>query len=178
MSVLRLVPIYCGSQVDMLASLASRLEQTFGLHPVQHPPGFDPEQAYESSRGQYNSRVLLDLLRRELPGGEGRVLGVTSIDLFIPVLTFVFGEAQLSGRAAVVSTHRLDPTHYGLPADRDALFERLCKESIHELGHTFRLLHCADDRCVMTSSMYVDGIDIKGSRLCDGCLQLLRAANG
>ena len=34
-------------------------------------------------------------------GPPGKVLAVTDQDLFIPILTFVFGEAQLNGRAAV-----------------------------------------------------------------------------
>jgi archaemetzincin len=175
MGNLRLVPIFCGSKAELLSPLAGRIENVFGLRVEQHPPGFDPELAYDASRGQYNSRVLLDLLRRDLGDGSGRVLGVTAVDLFIPVLTFVFGEAQLDGPAAVVSMHRLDPAQYGLPDDRRLMFERLCKEAIHELGHTYRLLHCSEDGCVMTSSMFVDSIDVKQARFCSRCLPLLRS---
>ena len=69
------------------------------------------------------------------------MLGVTDRDLFIPILTYVFGEAQLGGRAAVVSTARLveDVELFG----PQLLVERLAKEAVHEVGHAFGLLHCA-----------------------------------
>ena len=99
---------------------------------------------------------------------------MAGVDLFIPVLTYVFGEAQLAGRAAVVSTHRLDCQLYGLPANRKLLLQRLRKEAIHELGHTYNLLHCHQHPCVMMSSTYVEGIDLKSDRFCDRCLDQLR----
>lgn len=167
--VLHLVPIYCGDRTALLEPLAEHLEATFHVDVQQHPPGFDPEQAWDDSRGQYNSRVLLAQLLKEGRHREGSMLGVTGVDLFIPVLTFVFGEAQLSGRAALVSTHRLDNVLYGLPPDPDLLFERLVKEAVHELGHTRGLRHCADGRCVMASSTYVEQIDLKTARFCDSC---------
>lgn len=171
-AVLRLVPLYCGERSALLAPLGERLERLLPLTVEQHPPGFDPELAYDPSRGQYNSRILLaQLLRDER---ADRVLGVAGVDLFIPVLSFVFGEAQLDGRAAVVSTQRLDNALYGLATDPGLLFERLVKEAVHELGHTFNLLHCADGRCVMASSTYVEQIDLKGERFCDRCLDALR----
>lgn len=173
MPVLRLVPFYCGTGTDLTARLADRLATTFGIRVEQRPPSFDPEIAFDASRGQYNSRVLLAQLLRHAPDDSTRVLGVTGLDLFIPVLTYVFGEAQLGGRVAVVSTHRLDNALYGLPAEQDLLFERLVKESIHELGHTFNLVHCHDSACVMTSSMQVDGVDIKSDRFCSRCQAVL-----
>ena len=92
------------------------------------------------------------------------------------MLTYVFGEAQLDGRAAVVSTFRLDNQIYGLPANRNVLFDRLCKEAVHELGHTYNLVHCHRHPCVMMSSTYVDGIDLKSDRFCDDCRDAIRCA--
>jgi archaemetzincin len=158
----------------MLGPLGEELRRVFGVNVEQRYPRFDPELAYDSSRGQYNSRLLLAALLAEAPSGTGRILGVTSVDLFIPVLTWVFGEAQLDGAAAIVSFHRLDNEIYGLPASEDLLFERLRKEAIHELGHTYNLVHCHDDRCVMSSSTYVDGVDIKSARFCAECTRILR----
>lgn len=173
MNVLRLVPIYCSDRSDLLAPLAGRLTEVFGLAVEERLPGFDPEVAYDPSRGQYNSRVFLAELLRTTPPRASRVLGVTTVDLFIPVLTYVFGEAQLDGRAAVVSLHRLDNEVYGLPPDPDLLFERLVKEAVHELGHTYNLVHCHQDRCVMASSTFVDGIDLKSYRFCGRCSRAL-----
>jgi archaemetzincin len=103
-----------------------------------------------------------------------RILAVTSVDLFIPVLTYVFGEAQLGGPAAVVSTNRLRSEKYGLPPDPETLISRLEKEAVHELGHTFGLFHCSEPACVMHASTYVEEIDPKEASFCATCLQALR----
>jgi archaemetzincin len=176
--VLRLVPFYCGAVTDLMARLADRLSLSFDVRVEEHPPSFDPEIAFDASRGQYNSRVLLAQLLHHTPDDGTRVLGVTGLDLFIPVLTYVFGEAQLGGRVAVVSTHRLDNKIYGLPSEPELLFERLVKEAIHELGHTYNLVHCHDTDCVMTSSMQVDGVDIKSDRFCSRCKSEIRYNGG
>jgi archaemetzincin len=104
-----------------------------------------------------------------LPGDAERVLGVTNVDLFIPVLTFVFGEAQLGGPAGVVSFFRLDNRFYGLPENGELLLARLVKECVHEVGHTYGLLHCPDPDCVMRSSTYVEQIDLKQASFCIEC---------
>ena len=174
MGVLHLVPIYCGNSRDLVAPLAAKLASVFRLRVEQHPPSFDPELAFDSARGQYNSRLLLAQLLNQQPTGAMRVLGVAGVDLFIPVLTYVFGEAPLDGRAAVVSTYRLDNQIYGLPPNRDLLFQRLVKEAVHELGHTYNLVHCHRPPCVMLSSPYVEGIDQKSDWFCEDCLRGLR----
>lgn len=172
--VIWLIAFYCGAHRGLLDTLAAKLTEVFKVPVRRHPPNFDPEVAFDESRGRYNSRILLARLLEQAPPGASRILGVTGVDLFIPVLTFVFGEAQLDGRAAVVSSHRLDNESYGLPADPDLLLQRLQKEAIHELGHTYNLLHCSDSQCVMASSMQVELIDIKSSRFCGKCLRALR----
>lgn len=173
-AIVRLVPILCGNARDLLPPLGEVLDNLFDLRIELQPPSFDPELAFDSSRGQYNSRILLAELLREAGAGATRILGVAGVDLFIPVLTYVFGEAQLGGQAAVVSTHRLDSQLYGLPPDPLLLLQRLRKEVIHELGHTFNLLHCHQHPCVMMSSTYVEGIDLKSDHFCDRCLEQLR----
>ena len=172
---LLLVPIFCGDRSGLIAPLAAELADVFHLEVEVRRPSFDPELAFDATRGQYDSRVLLARLLEEPAGGAVRVLGVTNVDLFIPVLTFVFGEAQLGGRAALVSAYRLDNRLYGLPANPHLLFERLSKEAVHELGHTFGLVHCLDGRCVMAASTYAEDIDLKGDRFCDRCQALLAA---
>jgi archaemetzincin len=173
--MLALIPFYCGARTALLPPLASELESCFGLRVEQTAPAFDPERCYDASRGQFNSRTLLGLLLEHHPGPE-KLLAVTDVDLFIPVLTFVFGEAQLGGRAAIVSSHRLAPERYGLQPDLALLRTRLVREAIHELGHTFALVHCRDTRCVMASSPQVEGIDLKSSRFCQRCRARLSTA--
>lgn len=177
MGILRLVPILCGNARDLLPPLVEALDNYFDLQIDLQSPSFDPELAFDSSRGQYNSQILLAELLRETGPEATRILGVAGVDLFIPVLTYVFGEAQLDGRAAVVSTHRLDCQLYGLPPNRSLLLQRLRKEVVHELGHTYNLLHCHQHPCVMMSSTYVEGIDLKSDRFCDRCLAQLRRAS-
>ncbi|MGA2599921.1 MAG: hypothetical protein ABSH09_23365 [Bryobacteraceae bacterium] len=92
------------------------------------------------------------------------MLGVASVDLFVPVLTFVFGEAQLEGNCAVVSHYRLAE-----PGRPELLMERLTKEAAHELGHTFGLRHCHDWNCVMSSSHAVERLDVKSADFCARC---------
>lgn len=128
------------------------------------------DRVYDFSRAQYNSTQLLtELLRRS--DGISKILGITSVDLFVPVLTYVFGEAQLNGTVAVMSTYRLDDSIYGLPPDNIKFFERSLKEAVHELGHTFGLLHCEHYDCAMHSSTTVDDIDVKGATLCHECMR-------
>ncbi len=115
---------------------------------------------------------MLEWLLREGPA-EGRVLGMTDVDLFIPILTFVFGEAQLDGRAAVVSTARLvEP----VLVDRRVLWERLAKEAVHELGHALGLTHCSRPECAMSRSAGLRDVDRKGGQLCADCRTLLAQA--
>lgn len=135
-----------------------------------------PGQTYDAARRQHSSRVMLAWLSEQLeaagPGGQGsrgpdspdRLLGVTDVDLFIPVLTFVFGEAQLGGRAAVMSLARLTEA-----ADSSRLASRAVKEAVHELGHTFGLVHCPSAACVMSRSPGLTAVDLKGDRLCADC---------
>lgn len=174
--VLQLVPFFLGSQGELLLGVEERIARVFDLEVVVHPPGFDPELAFDDSRGQYNSRMLLALLLRDLRPGCARILGVTGVDLFIPVLTFVFGEAQLDGRAAVVSCHRLANEPYGLPPDPPLLARRLNKEALHELGHNYGLLHCHRGSCVMASSTYVEEIDLKPDHFCERCQAQIASA--
>jgi archaemetzincin len=123
-----------------------------------------PAGTLDPRRQQHSSARLLEWLLAAQP--QGRVLGVTDVDLFIPVLTFVFGEAQLGGRAAVVSTARLLE---GAPRDPRVLVERLAKEAVHEIGHALGLTHCADIVCAMSRSASVRDVDRKSGVLCRDC---------
>jgi archaemetzincin len=169
MGTIQVVPLPGSSDRD-LPRLAARLHEVFHCPVALAPPWRDIDFALDVARTQYSSRAILAaLLGRRDSDGE-RILGVTGLDLFVPVLTFVFGEAQLDGRAAVVSTCRLAADFYGLPPNELRLLERLEKEAVHELGHTYGLLHCPDDRCVMRSSTYVEELDMKEVHFCDDCM--------
>jgi archaemetzincin len=149
--------------------LRRQLEARFHTKVTSSQCGFGTGAFFNVNRNQYSSSAIVERLEKELPPSASRVLALTGLDLYIPVLTFVFGEARLNGRCAVVSSYRLDNTFYGLPANRVLLQERILKEAIHELGHTFGLLHCQNPECVMKSSTYVEEIDLKTSQFCNLC---------
>lgn len=168
MNCVWLVPIGSVPQ-DLLefvcAHLPSQLPAPCELLPTQPVPAY----AFNAERQQYASTEILARLAASVTPFAWRVLGVTSLDLYIPILTFVFGEAQLDGNCAVVSSHRLRQEVYGLPPDQKLLQERLLKEAVHELGHTSGLAHCPDRNCVMASSHSVEWIDVKTASFCSTC---------
>jgi archaemetzincin len=130
-------------------------------------PGVD--FTLDAQRQQYSSTAVLEMVARLCPPDAAKLIAVTSRDLFIPVLTFVFGHAQLSGRAAVVSLARLRQEFYGLEPNREVFLARASKEALHETGHTFGLAHCADTRCAMSLSTGVQQIDRKSAEFCAMC---------
>lgn len=131
---------------------------------------FLPErQERQHDHQQYHSTRMLELLEK-VPAGSGALkLGLTELDLCLPIFTFVFGEAVLGGDRALVSLHRLHQRFYGLPEDSDLLLKRAEKECLHELGHTAGLIHCNDYSCVMHFSNSVEQVDIKEASFCDPC---------
>lgn len=134
---------------------------------------FDPETAFDQQRHQYSSTSLLAMLLDEVPDSTDKIVAITDGDLFVPILTFVFGEAQLDGNVAIASTYRLRDQFYGLPDDPDLTIDRLEKEVVHELGHAYGLKHCGDYRCVMHPATSVEDIDLKNVDLCASCKRSL-----
>jgi archaemetzincin len=165
---------------SLMEGLCAPVQQAFDVVVTMKHAAVPIERFYDQTRAQYNSTAILQWLHRpppdqfpQVPASDCRTLAVISYDLFIPILTFVFGEAELGGRTAVVSYNRLQNERYGLPSDKHLLLERLRKESIHELGHAFGLVHCHTHECVMHTSTYVEDIDLKSDRFCGACDEAL-----
>ncbi len=170
MSSIHLVPV--GSPDGaVLERLRRGLQDALRVSCEVLPAGLDPAPFLHAQRQQYHSTQILAALAGFRQNGGWRLLGVTSVDLYMPILTFVFGEAQLTGQCCVVSAKRLAQEFYGLPADPELFADRLLKESVHEIGHTLGLTHCQDYGCVMAASHSVEWIDIKGSFFCQACHQ-------
>lgn len=139
------------------------------------PPLSIPGAAYDLKRAQYQSAEIMKTLAQHVPHDAARVLGVTGVDLATPMLSFLFGQAQLDGPVAVVSLCRLRQDFYGLPADESLLRERTVKEVLHELGHTFGLVHCLEPECAMSLATHIELVDAKAERYCANCgLYLVR----
>jgi archaemetzincin len=159
--------------VSDLDHISHTVQRIFRL-PVEVTKGkLNIDRAFDSSRRQYNSTALISHILASARCDGKKILGFVDVDLFIPVLTFVFGEAQFTGCAAVVSSFRLTNQFYGLESDTILLRERVEKEIVHELGHTFGLYHCKQFECVMRSSTYVEEIDLKNIELCAACNEKL-----
>jgi archaemetzincin len=167
-SCIQLLPFGQMPGVD-LDPISAGLENEFGLPCEVLNAESDLSYAFNSSRQQYSStEILARMSHRPIPPGS-RLLGIASVDLYIPILTFVFGEAQFDGACAVVSLHRLRPEFYGLSSDHESVQTRILKEAVHELGHTVALAHCDNYACVMAASHSVERIDLKSIHFCSGC---------
>lgn len=166
-----------GAESDVLQSVCVALEKTFGVAVNVREQVVSIDQFYDERRGQYNSTEILNHLnylgepghRGNSSSGRHHVVGVTPHDLFIQILTYVFGEAALGGRVAVVSYHRFHNELYGLPPDRPLVLERARKVAIHEVGHSLGLIHCSMQSCVMHAASYVEDLDLKGAEFCPLC---------
>ena len=138
--------------------------------PIRRLPSLDiPETAYDAKRRQYQSVAIMKMLAQFAPRDASRILGVTDVDLAIPMLSFLFGQAQFEGPVAVVSLCRLHQEFYGLPAQEDLLRERTVKEVLHELGHTFGLVHCSKPTCAMSLATHIALVDAKAEQYCARC---------
>jgi archaemetzincin len=154
---------------ELLDYLSMALPEGIGGACTVSRRALDPRDAFDPRRRQFHSTRLLSLLSA-LPSEQGaRTLGVADVDLFIPILTFVFGEAQLGGTSAVISAARLRQGFYGLPEDGGLFYERCAKEGLHELGHTLGLIHCPSYDCVMHYSNSIEDVDLKAAAWCHGC---------
>jgi archaemetzincin len=134
----------------------------------------DIESSFDVNRKQYFSNKILSDAISAAADVEGKVLILTDKDLFVPVLTFVFGEAQLKGNFSIVSVCRLHEEFYSGVSNYKILVERTLKEVYHELGHNFGLKHCRDWDCVMHSSSSIEEVDIKGNIYCKACSESVK----
>jgi archaemetzincin len=175
-NAIHLLPLGSADQT-VVGDLGPYLEHAFRASVAIHGKAVPIEPFYDAQRAQYNStRIIGHLLERyvqDAAATPAKILGVAGQDLFIPILTYVFGEAQLGGLVGVVSYYRLPNERYGLPADRNLFAQRLLKEAMHELGHTYGLIHCRSLDCVMHISTYVEDIDTKQAAFCRECEQKL-----
>jgi archaemetzincin len=130
------------------------------------------ESAFDTSRNQYLSDDFLAEVRRLVNiNGGNRILGVTMVDLYTIGLNFVFGQAELPGKAAIIALHRLKDE------DSQLFHTRVFKEAIHELGHTIGLRHCPDKHCVMHFSNTLLDTDIKTEEYCPRCVKIIQEKN-
>jgi archaemetzincin len=152
---------------ETMGELNNRVGDSFRC-PIKIEAGLDDlTQAYSLERKQHLSSTLLAALGKA--GRDERVVGIADVDLYVPRLNFVFGEADMTSGTAVVSLYRLRPEYHGSAPDEVLFLERATKEIVHELGHTFGLRHCPNPRCAMHFSNSLADTDVKGAHFCSEC---------
>ncbi len=157
---------------DLLDPIGNEIKRIYGYPTGVLPLLDDLEFAFHPSRNQYHSTPILEQLACRAPAGAIKIIALVEVDLFIPILTHVYGEAQLGGKACMVSTIRLNEGHSALNT-QEPFLGRIVKEAIHELGHTFKLRHCRDHTCLMHYCRNERDVDRKSDQLCRYCKVLL-----
>jgi archaemetzincin len=153
-------------------SLGQEIHRAFGFQTEIKSLLQDVNFAYDLTRDQYHSTAILEKLASTSPSQSIKVVAITHVDLFIPILTHVYGEAQLAGKACIVSTFRLQEGLFITAMEKE--FEnRVVKEVLHELGHTFNLRHCDDKSCIMHYCRSIKDVDRKTDQFCRYCKILL-----
>ena len=156
-------------QENILEAIKTEIQSTYKARVDISPVEKLPKESYNSLRKQFLAVRILDFLSKS----DTRRIGITNKDIYAEKLNFIFGQAQLKGNAAVISTTRLDPMFYEKSFDIMLLTARAVKESVHETGHMLGLNHCPNNKCVMSFSNTLADVDRKSKNLCDMCkLQL------
>ncbi len=167
-----LTPVLFGEPV-VLEFVKNKLVEVLHIPTSVQNHEIDLESNFNSQRGQYDALKII----QDYPYTDNaKTLICTSVDLYIPIFTFVFGLAQLDGNVGVISSHRLDNQYYGLKKDKNLLGERLAKETIHELGHLLGLRHCPQYNCAMSISNTAEEVDIKSFEYCNKCEMKLHSS--
>lgn len=159
---------------ELLDKTAEAVRAEFHCRVQVRDGHIDLGEYYDSARRQYNGTDLLKLVDANHSPDSLKTIGIFNVDLFIPILTFIFGQAFLGGSTGIASLYRLNNERYGMSPNDKLMLDRLKKEVIHELGHTFGLIHCQNLTCVMRSSTYVGDIDQKEQHLCAKCRSELK----
>ena len=156
-------------EMDFVEKIAREIARVFASPVHIEFSHMDLNEFYDPIRRQYNANSILNTIDSRSPELHLKNIGIFKVDLFIPILTYIFGQAALNGSAGVASLYRLRNEHYGIKKDENLLLERFTKVIIHELGHMFGLIHCKNPICVMRSSTYVEDIDQKNQNFCIQC---------
>jgi archaemetzincin len=134
------------------------------------------EEAFDRKRNQYDAEKILHHVRDSKSDAD-KVLGIVDKDIFVEGLNFVFGLSEINGKNCIISTFRLKPEFYGKKNEK--LFrERVLKEAVHELGHSFGLVHCSNKKCVMSFSNSIAEVDEKGESFCEKCAKAIKLKKG
>jgi archaemetzincin len=159
----------------LFEKLAPILEESFRRPTQIHGALPVPKYAYNPTRSQYHSAAILKRVETLRTIEWDAAIGVVDVDLFVPEVPFIFGEADRSTRSAIISLTRLRPEGGAPESKRDLLLKRLVCEAIHQVGLIRGLAQCPNNRCVMFYSATVQDTDKKGHAFCANCRKRLLA---
>ena len=151
-------------QVDrmVVSIIAANLQAVTGLNTAVLPSVEPPDHAYIPVRGQYDATKIIKQLV-SISHGAPYKLGIIAHDICSPILSFVFGESQLGGYAALISLHRL------MDDNPEIYYQRAAKISLHEVGHLLGLGHCWENYCIMHFSSNLEALDALPINFCTAC---------
>ena len=172
------VGLFAVGDIDLriISQLSCELEERFLYKFGLESSLSTPTSAFNAVKKQYFAPALLNRIKTAFPPAIKYALGLTRVDLYGVSLNYIYGDANVDDRIALVSYHRLRPQFYGHLTDEKLLFDRLLKESTHELAHVLGLKHCYNPACVMYYSTYIYDIDKKTSLFCSECEKRLKKA--
>lgn len=148
---------------------AANVQATLGLPAAVLPAWDHPDDAYLPTRNQYDAARILKKLETGWQRPRLRI-AITSQDLCLPILTYVFGEARVGGHLAVSSLFRLARNPDGSRATQALLYDRLTKVVLHEVAHALGLEHCRVEGCLMGFSAGLEHLDALTLTFCPDCL--------
>ena len=157
-------------------TIAANILGYLHLDTVIVPPVEHPHYAFDKGRLQYDAGILLKNFELIAFKDYEKVIGVVDLDLFVPILSYVFGEARQGGRCALVSIHRLKKNWDDSTSSMSLFLERTTKVALHELGHLFNLVHCMNEKCLMHFSGGIQDLDKSPPYFCRYCSLYLRDA--
>lgn len=168
---MRPIGVAAFGEVDEIISksIAANILGYLRLETVTAPPCVSPGYALDKSRMQYNAGHILEAFETTVSDDYEKVIGVLDVDLFVPIMTYVFGEARQGGKCALVSLHRLKKNADGSVPARHLVLERTAKVALHELGHLFNLGHCRDEGCLMHFTGGIRDLDRTPPYFCRYC---------
>ena len=135
-----------------------------------------PYYALDRHRLQYDCGLILQTMNANRFDGYEKVIGVLTVDLFVPILTYVYGEARQGGKIALVSTFRMRNNPHSKSDPPSRVYERTAKVALHEIGHLFNMLHCEDEKCLMHFSGNLATLDKTPLYFCRYCTVYFRDA--
>ena len=128
------------------------------------------QSSFDKHRNQwYSPKLLVWFFEKFRPNKDTKILFILDADAYSDGLNYVLGEAYPKGGLGIIYLPRIRQEFYGLKPDNKLFFERMVKESVHELGHIFGFLHCQNPRCVMYFSNTMSDTDNKEKSFCQSC---------